>query len=275
MCLSNTKQEAIGVLMYANDNDETFPLAFGYYPGTGWMYNYPHVVPYDWIPGSGPNWKAMNAVFWANSVTPYLKSGDIHGCPSGEIMQHPSFESSYAAPAQRPSPVTYTYNGLLMAYAEAGVKATATVPLLWEGRGKARMMGVGLANPMLWCQDPNAPCRYVPPASGCYSSGNGAVDFPGRDSQYPDFDLQFFYRTLWIHTGGMNMSMADGHAKWHRVGATTNTDTYNPTNYTDRRVDPFPAYDTNGFPIWWASWTSDDDPDGCHSWFFRPDIERE
>ena len=66
--------------------------------------------------------------------------------------------------------------------------------------------------------------------------------------------------TAWVHSGGMNFTLADGHSKWRRVGAQLS-----PAD-TDYRIDPQNRYDNNGFPAnyWW---------DGCHAWLFRPDYE--
>src|SRR5687768_9897179 len=41
-CLSNNKQWATAFLMYAQDYDERFPMAFGWYPGVGWLSGYYH-----------------------------------------------------------------------------------------------------------------------------------------------------------------------------------------------------------------------------------------
>src|SRR5205807_8822543 len=57
-CLSNTKQFGIAIAMYVQDNDETFPLAFGWHPAIGWAYNYYHDVPADWL-GTGPNYQNL------------------------------------------------------------------------------------------------------------------------------------------------------------------------------------------------------------------------
>lgn len=54
-CLSNAKQLGLAVLMYAQDNDETYPM------------------------GCDNNWWALN---WATTTQPYIKNINILRCPS-------------------------------------------------------------------------------------------------------------------------------------------------------------------------------------------------
>src|SRR5438552_19013318 len=57
-CLSNQKQIALAFSMYSQDYDETFPLAF----------NAAIIDPTSGIQSR-----------WENSVTPYIKSGNVGG----------------------------------------------------------------------------------------------------------------------------------------------------------------------------------------------------
>jgi prepilin-type N-terminal cleavage/methylation domain-containing protein/prepilin-type processing-associated H-X9-DG protein len=269
-CLSNTKQEATAIAMYVQDYDETFPLGWGWHPAVGWGFNYYFATPEDWRPGSGPNYIAFNRVMWANSVMPYIKSYALHACPSGAEYRQQSV--NYANPAKPFAHNSYTYNGLLHSYSQAGIATPAGHIMLWEGKGKTRYAGFGFSSPVLICLVPNQPCRYVPPTPNCvqtYTTTNGVAStfiidtVNGQDS--------YMYGTAWVHTGGMNFVMSDGHAKWRRVGATT-TDPNNPTATTDPNTDPFPFYDKNGFPVVGWIWVNDDDPVGCHPAHFRPDL---
>jgi prepilin-type N-terminal cleavage/methylation domain-containing protein/prepilin-type processing-associated H-X9-DG protein len=60
-CLSNCKQLALGILMYAQDYDECFPGTF----------------TLSW-PNDG-NWPLIH---WAQAIQPYVKNGQIVLCPS-------------------------------------------------------------------------------------------------------------------------------------------------------------------------------------------------
>jgi hypothetical protein len=136
-----------------------------------------------------------------------------------------------------------------MAYAQAGVATPSRCPLLWEGKGKVKVAGRIAANPALQCPDPNSACRYVPRSlSGC-APGNG-----GQDVIYT------LAGGAWIHNQGAVFVMADGSAKWRRLGATIN-------EATDRNTDPGTQYDGTGVPKYY--WTN-----GCHTWLFRPDFEQ-
>src|SRR5579862_3576887 len=60
-CVNNNKQWTTAAMMYVQDYDETFPPAFGWYPGIGWLSGsggyYPGDYPENWQ-GSGPNYTA-------------------------------------------------------------------------------------------------------------------------------------------------------------------------------------------------------------------------
>ncbi|MCS6775180.1 MAG: prepilin-type N-terminal cleavage/methylation domain-containing protein [Chloroherpetonaceae bacterium] len=243
-CLSNTKQLGTGFMMYIQDYDELFPLAFGKSAVTNqWLWNFNHAVPENWRPDVGPSDFRFSTypVHWSNSTQPYIKNYQLLACPSGPEVR---LNVNYAALVP-PARVSYTYNGLLMQYPQAGINQVSRIPLLWEGRGKAAVLGFALSNPALRCADGD--CRYQPAAAGCTSNFTG-----GQSAMF------VLSGTMWIHNSGANFVMSDGHAKWRRLGATLS-----PGN-TDPNVDPYTGYDANGFPgfYWW---------DGCHAWLFRPD----
>lgn len=246
-CLSNTKQMGVAFMMYIQDYDETFPLGYGYSASVGWMWNYNHAVPANWRPlGGGDHRLPGYAVHWANSTQPYIKNYQLLGCPSGaEVrLNVPDYNTPNAPWAN----VSYTFNGLLMAYAQAGVNTPSKLPLLWEGRGKVKVAGFALTNPALRCEG-MGPCTYQPWSSSCSSNVTG-----GRSAMFTPSG------TMWVHTGGANFVAADGSAKWRRLGAAIT-----PEN-TDGNTDPYTGYDASGVPgsYWW---------DGCHAWLFRPNVD--
>ncbi len=246
-CLSDTKQFGNAFMMYVQDYDEHFPLDYGNFPGVGWAAGFLLGVPADWRPPTAFR-KTVYPVHWANSVQSYIKNYGVYGCPSGAELRLDFAAADYAKPLKPWANCSYAYNGLLMSYPLAGMPTPSRVPLLWEGLGKIQLAGFSASNPELICDDPNAPCVFVPPtANGC-APGNG-----GMGAMYDPF------ATMWIHTQGIIFLNSDGSAKWRRVGAQINAD-------TDGNTDPFTNYDANGFPSshWW---------DGCHQWLFRPNIE--
>lgn len=252
-CISNNKQYGLGLIMYVQDYDETNAIgaAQGQPSGT-WYWNYNLAVPYDWRPSVPPTDGRYNAarVHWGNSIQPYVKNYGILACPSGTKQIISAADT--AAPLKAFANISYSYNGLLSSYALAGETSPATLPLLWEGRGKVQVEGFALSNPNLICNDGTQPCVYEPRTNaGCATINNT------NGSTSAMFTLG---DTLWIHSQGAVFTMADGHAKWRRVGATIS-----PGN-TDANVDPYTGYDTSGNPAsyWW---------DGCHAWLFRPDAQ--
>src|SRR5260370_7100809 len=66
-CLSNMRQISSGIMMYAQDYDETLPYIRFHCPGAK--------------PGS-------HCLVWKNVIRPYLKSLDVLGCPSNTYA-HP------------------------------------------------------------------------------------------------------------------------------------------------------------------------------------------
>jgi prepilin-type N-terminal cleavage/methylation domain-containing protein/prepilin-type processing-associated H-X9-DG protein len=258
-CLSNVKQLALAVLMYSQDYDELMPSAFGN-RGAAWGWNFWHPSPPAFSTGIGPITQAMAASSWANVILPYIKNQDIYGCPSGvDFNLYPA--SVYSAEVQRPTPGTFTYNGLMHTYPQAGIIQPADAILLWEGMGKVRIRGAVLANPTLVCLDGTQPCVYKPAAAACAAQGGESGMFGTAG-------------TLYIHNQGLNMAFTDGHVKWRRLGGQTTNDPTLGAGATDCRVDPYGGYDAQGFPRWYWNNTG---PNGeqwtCHPYLFRPDYQ--
>jgi len=84
-CLSNTKQLGLGVLMYTQDYDETYPLA----------------IRESW------------ANSWAITTQPYIKNYDVYRCPSdGETRVQAAWMGvgiSYAANMNWPGNATFSW----------------------------------------------------------------------------------------------------------------------------------------------------------------------
>jgi prepilin-type N-terminal cleavage/methylation domain-containing protein/prepilin-type processing-associated H-X9-DG protein len=81
-CLSNLKQIGLGVMMYTQDYDETYPpygCTIGATPPNGWV-------------GS---WEQTNQRWdWPNIIYPYVKSNQLYICPSRDST---SITGSYGA----------------------------------------------------------------------------------------------------------------------------------------------------------------------------------
>ncbi|MFQ3610870.1 MAG: DUF1559 domain-containing protein, partial [Fimbriimonadales bacterium] len=226
-CTSQSKQLATAFTMYLSDYDETYPLGFGRDPSTGqWLWDRYHAVPANWRASVPPNSALFQAylVHWANSIQPYLRSLQVYSCPSSPVRRLNTDYSQVSAP----SPVSYTYNGLLHGMSQASVASPSSLPVLWEGRGRSGVEGFALTNPALRCEDPSRPCRY-------FSCLNGSVP-----NAYPQGTMFRLDGSMWIHAQGAVFVLADGSAKWRRLGASLA-----PGN-TDYRMDPYTQYDSQG-----------------------------
>jgi prepilin-type N-terminal cleavage/methylation domain-containing protein/prepilin-type processing-associated H-X9-DG protein len=71
-CLSNVKQNTLAFMMYAQDYDETYPIAYYYSPGFGDEYGWDFHINY----GAGTSSLGL--------IGPYTKNEQINACPSGK-----------------------------------------------------------------------------------------------------------------------------------------------------------------------------------------------
>ena len=256
-CISNLKQWGYAFMMYSQDYDERFPLAYGYDPGFGgWAYNLNHPVPPDWRTNSQPGSPRYNVAIqqWAFTLQPYIKNYGVYACPSSPTV----ISASNQQPGgPLPVPTSYSYNGLLHAYTMAGITTPAGLPLFWEGRGKGAVSGLALSNPALLCTSGTTACNYIPSTKDANGSGIAC----NSDTVGGKSTLFTLSGTMFIHSGGANFMYADSHVKWVRLGASATT---------DRRVDPYTNYDAAGNPT--SYWT--DGTGLCHATTFRPDFER-
>src|SRR5437016_11167401 len=66
-CVSNCKQWGVAFMMYLQDYDETYPIAFGYSASLGgWADRYMCLVPPDWRPGQPAGLREAALAGWAN-----------------------------------------------------------------------------------------------------------------------------------------------------------------------------------------------------------------
>ena len=246
-CISNTKQMSLATLMYTQDYDENYPLAFGYYTGLGWLDSYIGDVPYNSACTNGVcggSWTSGMQGFWANLIQPYSKNYQIELCPSA-----PKANAGYgtAAGAPQAANVSYTYNGLLMSYPLAGVNVPAQLPMVTESIGAAYYSGGTYSIPWLHCSNASdLTCTYKPAGGTGNGSTSGWFGFPA---------------TAGIHGNGQTFGYADGHAKFKNLSLNINS-----TSHTSWRAEPWVYYNANGTPG--SAWS-----DGYHIYYFRPDYD--
>jgi prepilin-type N-terminal cleavage/methylation domain-containing protein/prepilin-type processing-associated H-X9-DG protein len=173
-CLSNMKQIGTGLMLYAQDYDETLPgnsadsLA-GRGNELGWM------MPYN--AGDRGSWNII-----PRDLQPYVKNLQIFVCPEAK----PATWNGAAGVADAvPSPpggnTNYLYNGTVMFRSMAAVPAPADIIFLREEGWIHRYAS----------ERP----RRVPNTPGYYTGWN-----------WPNYDE--------LHNDGANLLYCDGHTKW-------------------------------------------------------------
>lgn len=211
-CLSNMKQIGLGLMMYCQDYDDTYPLSYYYFdPAAGGSSGYHH---------------------WSGVIAPYVKSWNLFVCPSDKDRGlTPTNPWDDQAPR-----ISYISNEALMgrprahfcAVPMAAVEAPADLIAFAELTdmqfaigGSSGPSGVAykshrpanLTNP--WNNDSACAAAYaqltmdeVLAADLAATSATGMMDESTNHSRY-----MAWYR----HNGGANYTFADGHAKWLRM----------------------------------------------------------
>jgi len=182
-CLSNVKQLMLGLLMYKNDYDETWPVTY-------WQ----EVV-------NQPVWYAAD---WMTGIYPYVKNVQIFECPSqpgGAACAFPAARQKPGSPFATGGGTTYGINELLFSGAvrDARISRPAETlvladcrcnyiggywPVPWPGRASLTRVQMGL--------------RWTPGSAACC---NGTVWDQAAENAT-------------VHNGGSNLGFADGHGKW-------------------------------------------------------------
>ncbi len=250
-CLSNQKQVGTALMMYVQDYDEVFPMAFGTNAAGAWRVGAYGPVPANWRPGSSASYLRHGQVFWANAIQPYMKSYAALLCPEGTVTDLAGV--NYTAPVTTPLGVSYGYNGLLHTYPQAGLNNPADVILSWEQSSKGPLRGMASVDIPLSCPNPNQPCVYTPaikngPGDYTCATGNGSSSlwYGPNPSQL-------------VHAQGQNIGYADGHAKFLRLTGAANS-------IGNWKNELWSGYNPDGTPVgyWW---------NGCHHWRLRPDFD--
>lgn len=249
--LSNVKQQGLGTMMYAVDVDDMLPMMTGTNAAGAWGWNFAKYVPADWSANPGtPDRVAYSRAFQMNTVQPYMKNFDICASPGAPLFAR--FPGENVVAGKKKERTSYTYNGLLQNYSQSAIASVSKLPMYTLSSGYVTVDGGGFSGPNLECATANSPCTYLPQlSSGACATGNGHNSW---------MFVTFNNAPYWAFSKGQNWGMADGSAKFRRVGATLSP------GDTDWRTDPWTGYDATGHAgFFWY--------DGCHAWLFRPDYD--
>ncbi|WP_309719286.1 DUF1559 domain-containing protein [Armatimonas sp.] len=183
-CLSNMKQIGLGMMMYVQDYDEQYPAQSTAVPAViadVWQFT---IANYITSPPS--NWSQP--------------SGNIFSCPSNQVVRGLSQGT-----------VTRALNiGLdLVGRFRLTLRADGTYAYLANYAINDSIVGeTGVTSMAAWDQPANA---YM------IMEGNGDGDLDSNDvSQENTLGNKRDDQIFWGHADGMNITYADGHAKWLR-----------------------------------------------------------
>jgi prepilin-type N-terminal cleavage/methylation domain-containing protein/prepilin-type processing-associated H-X9-DG protein len=187
-CLSNLKQLGLGVLMYAQDYDESWPMAYSLAEG----------VP------AGTSWPLKT---WFMDIQPYVKNWQLLKCPSTASLRTGGYVSAGNTSRRPEVYADYTANNTLLVPSRGAVTnamALVTVPaeifMLHDTAFDAR-----------WC---GRPAVWPGVAANCYSIPS--VDL--TPWSLPNYDR---------HSSGFQATFADGHSKHMKTDAGIYASSYN------------------------------------------------
>jgi prepilin-type N-terminal cleavage/methylation domain-containing protein len=265
--LSNTKQEGLALIMYCGDADDSFPLQTPINNDGTYVQDFSAAIPAGWDYAA---YEQADALAWANSIQPYLKSFEMMAAPGEPKYRYTADDKTiippYATPRKQWYSSSYTFNGLLTSYSATSIALPASIVMLWQGEGKVAGEGYANANPLLNCDSTYAEvCKFNPsgpPQSHGTLNSNNTGDYWWNG---PNADNPVSFGT---YGAVMVYCMTDGHAVSKTNGATGTDSTGGKLrNYTD----PFSGYDKTGAPSgMWAC--SSDGGHTAYRSFFRPDI---
>jgi prepilin-type N-terminal cleavage/methylation domain-containing protein/prepilin-type processing-associated H-X9-DG protein len=267
-CLSNTKQMGLGIMMYVQDYDETYPQAYWYKNDQGDLNGY---------------------MQWSGATRPYVKSDQLFVCPSDPNKGLPP--TNPPDPTYSPNPtdpptdaqvprISYTANAALMPRKRRTIDPANVVAIAAVDFPADTILLAEFSNYLPCVNDTsfqqsndfknkshrstNAVMRTpdglkfrgerpeeFPPATTVLYAATMQIVEPQFTLCYtnpgPDY-LQLVYISPDRHSGGANYTFADGHSKFYRLAATLD-----PNNFKwGKRMysaGGIPILDANGVPV--------------------------
>jgi len=186
-CLSNCKQLGTGLMMYAQDYDETMP-SWPFRSGAGGLFNDPRFT--DWGYST-----------WVTAMMPYVKNTKVYACPNGPTTGTAFPNQALAGPKGAQMVVNYAINE----YIENSDHGFASLAALSGAR--------------------NGPSDVTVIAESCYNgivqdwtdAGIKVVDKPANFGLYRMYCANGAGGTMCQprhKDHGVNIVYADGHAKF-------------------------------------------------------------
>ncbi len=215
VCLSNFKQQALGIMMYVQDYDETMPIEL-----------------YDAI--SATAYQSPPDMLWGNLIQPYVKNLQIFDCPSDPVndSSRATVETSY--PPTTPQQLAFNLAqkddfGYNWQYLCPGVVSSTggyvNIPTtLARINAPAKML---LGVDCVWNRTPGGapygggnnavdpPCRIYADGTDSFPAQGGYSNFYWYGGWNPNTPLAWnVFGGVWPWHGNMvNVAFTDGHAK--------------------------------------------------------------
>ena len=216
-CLSNIKQLSLGMIMYAQDYDESFPQ---------WRWDQ------SWKGGSSANPNDATSLWW-NAIFPYVKSAPLYTCPDN-IYKFTTRQDGHWGWFDFSNDTAIQASGIAPALLDVVIGYGSNEPLLYLHPQMASMshpsdtlivsdMATSLTGWECWdCYDPN---NLAKPEN---SYRLRRASYPNGISQsyfWTDASWSGPFQSAWDkdgrHSNGNNIGFGDGHAKHRSVSHTT------------------------------------------------------
>ena len=232
-CLSNMKQIGIGVMMYTQDFDETYPFTY----------------LYTTVPTAGGIMTKPPYYHWSYALNAYTKNNSIWTCPSAKFLIKPNGtgdlqvpELSYipneaVIPRQKLAGQNSSYTSPYHGVAQAQISSPASVIAIAENQQEfdESAPGADPNNPRTDSAHRPAHAFYSPSSSDPlepYKAPSGSTirrltmkDVKLDSQGVPDATAtRMAYVEVKQHQNGSNYIFADGHAKWQQIGQTIPAD---------------------------------------------------
>ena len=216
--LSNIKQSGTSIIIYTNDYDDCFPMAFASRNGTSMGLRtgsggvaYGAAVPAGWPNPASGYIKSQDEVQWANSTQAYRKNSQILEMTGMKDELAPASMTTGALLTQRDK-TSYGMNGLLHTLSTTEVGSPSKVTLLWPVHGAVNHVGLNYAAPYLLCPNTNAGCRFNAGGSPNGQTGSGwGAELPWYTNVGGDF-------TYWAYAKAIPLVFTDTSARTRKVG---------------------------------------------------------
>jgi prepilin-type N-terminal cleavage/methylation domain-containing protein/prepilin-type processing-associated H-X9-DG protein len=203
-CLSNLRQLGMGALMYQQDWDETFPYVLNDSGNNFGSANYGDGGRWPVVRGTG----AEPQFRFVTLVAPYVKNRDVWYCPSvgPDFVWQVAVDKGFWYKGLTMRDQETTYESIYLAYPyvpggpHGGIDWSKAMPKAILVSGK----------PCAIVQDPSRWPMLTDEPGGCFFTGNLADP---AASAVP-------------HSGGLNITYGDGHAKYHHLERANGDDCY-------------------------------------------------